>query len=104
MLAQAGCSEDECATAGAVASSATAITVTSSCDGEHTHDFTIMNTDLVTPPATGVAGNTTAYEGGHVHTIALTAAELAQIQGGTTVSKVSGSAEAHTHMFDFRKA
>jgi hypothetical protein len=105
VLVQAGCgtnSNEDCATANEVATTATAITVTSVCN-EHTHDFTIMKTDLATPPTAGVSGNTTAYaDDGHVHTMAITATDLANIQAGMTVTKTSGSALGHTHDFNFR--
>ena len=105
VLVQAGCSSnssDDCADANKLVSTATAITVTSVCN-QHTHDFTIMKTDLATPPATGVSGNTTAYaDDGHVHTMALTATDLANIQAGMPVTKTSGSALGHTHDFNFR--
>jgi hypothetical protein len=105
MLVQAGCGDSsnaDCADADKLVSTATAITVTSVCN-EHTHDFTIMMTDLATPPATGVSGNTTAYaDDGHVHTMALTSADLANIQAGMKVTKTSGSALGHTHDFNFR--
>jgi hypothetical protein len=105
VLLQAGCSSssgDDCADANKLVSTATAITVTSVCN-EHTHDFTIMMTDLATPPAAGVSGNTSAYvDDGHVHTMALTSTDLANIQAGMTVTKTSGSALGHTHDFNFR--
>src|SRR5664279_4139959 len=89
VVMQAGCSSSsvDCADANKLVSTATAITVTSVCN-EHTHDFTVMMTDLATPPATGVSGNTTAYaDDGHVHTMALTTTDLANIQAGMTVTK-----------------
>jgi hypothetical protein len=106
VLLQAGCSSsssnEDCADANKLVSTATAITVTSVCN-EHTHDFTIMMTDLATPPAAGVSGSTSAYvDDGHVHTMALTTADLANIQAGMTVTKTSGSTLGHTHDFNFR--
>ena len=106
VLVQAGCSssddDNDCADANKLVSTATAITVTSVCN-EHTHDFTIMMTDLATPPAAGVSGNTSAYvDDGHVHTMALTTTDLSNIQAGMTVTKTSGSALGHTHDFNFR--
>src|ERR1700760_3375804 len=106
MIVQAGCgtssSSDDCADADKLVSTATSITVTSVCN-EHTHDFTIMMTDLATPPAAGVSGNTTAYaDDGHVHTMALTSTDLANIQAGMKVTKTSGTALGHTHDFNFR--
>lgn len=105
VLVQAGCasnSSDDCADANKLVATATAITVTSVCN-EHTHDFTIMKTDLATPPAAGVMGNTSAYaDDGHVHSLALTMADLANIEAGMTITKTSGSALGHTHDFNFR--
>ena len=73
VVMQAGCSSSsvDCADANKLVSTATAITVTSVCN-EHTHDFTVMMTDL------------------------------ANIQAGMTVTKTSGSALGHTHDFNFR--
>jgi hypothetical protein len=106
-LVQLGCSsssENDCADADKLVTTATAITVTSVCN-EHTHDFTIMKSDLTTPPTAGVNGNTSAYaDDGHVHTMALTMADLANIQAGMTITKTSGTALGHTHDFNFRLA
>jgi len=107
VLVQTGCAGDsnnDCADADKLVATATAITVTSVCN-EHTHDFTIMKSDLATPPAAGVMGNTSAYDDdGHVHTMALTMADLANIEAGMTIKKTSGSAVGHTHDFNFRLA
>jgi hypothetical protein len=106
-LVQIGCSTSsntDCADADKLVTTATAITVTSVCN-EHTHDFTIMKSDLATPPAAGASGNTSAYaDDGHVHTMALTMADLANIQAGMTITKTSGTALGHTHDFNFRLA
>lgn len=105
VLVQAGCASDsnnDCAEANQLVSTATAITVTSVCN-QHTHDFTIMKSDLAAPPAAGVMGSTSAYaDDGHVHSMALTMADLANIEAGMTITKTCGSALGHTHDFNFR--
>ncbi len=101
-----GCSSDDggdCATANDVTSTATTLTVTSVCN-EHTHDFSIMMTDLATPPAAGVSGNTTPYDDdGHVHVVTLSMSDLASIESGTTVMSTSSMTNGHDHVFMFRK-
>jgi hypothetical protein len=95
-------SSDDCKTAGAVSSTADALTVTSSCNGGHDHDFAVMTTDLTSPPAAGVMGESTPYEDdGHTHTVALTMAQLQQIEAGQSVTVTSGLSLGHTHTFTF---
>jgi hypothetical protein len=99
------CSSDtpaDCKTAGKVASTATTLTVTSSCNGNHDHDYDVMTSDLSSPPAAGVSGESTPYDDdGHTHTVALTMAQLAQIEAGSSVTVTSGSTLNHTHTFTF---
>jgi hypothetical protein len=111
VLVGAGCGTSptaDCAAVDTVMSTGAALIVVSSCAGAnagHSHDFTIMNTDLATPPAAGVNGNTSPYDDDqHVHTVALTQAELQSIQAGGTVTKTSGTTVNHSHDFRFRKA
>jgi hypothetical protein len=111
LIAGTGCTDSanaDCATADTVMATSTAIVVTSTCAGAgkgHDHDFTVQDTDLATPPAAGVSGNSSPYEDDqHVHTVAITQAQLQSIQAGQTVSVISGSTLQHTHTFNFRKA
>jgi hypothetical protein len=106
ILVQAACTgegSDECGNADAVATTATTVTVTSSCAMGHTHDFTVQVTDLQMPPSAGVSGQSTPYEDGHVHSVELTGAELGQIEAGATLTKTSGATNGHVHTFAFRK-
>ena len=96
-------SGDDCGNADGVAATATTVTVTSSCDGGHTHDFTVQIADLQMPPSAGVSGESTPSSDGHVHSVALTGAELGQIESGATVTKTSGLTNNHVHTFAFRK-
>jgi len=101
-------SSGECNGADTVMSTGAAIVVISTCNGlggGHTHDFTVQNTDLATPPAAGVSGNSSPYDDdGHTHTVSLTQADLQNIQNGQTVTKQSGTTNSHMHTFDFKKA
>src|SRR3569833_3365808 len=95
VLVQTGCAGDsnsDCAVADKLVATATAITVTSVCN-EHTHDFTIMKSDLTTPPTTGVMDNTSAYnDDGHVHTMALAGAGRAGGGAGGAGGGAAGAA------------
>jgi hypothetical protein len=97
-----GGGEGSCGIAGRVIDNGTTLVVTSECVGSHTHDFTIQDADLGTPPASGVSGETSTTES-HTHTVTLTEADLAAIEAGTTVTKASGTTEGHTHNFAFTK-
>ena len=46
---------------------------------------------------------TTSNVENHTHTVALTEAELASIQGGTSVTKTTSEDDDHTHTFTFSK-
>ena len=100
-----GSSNKDCSTADSQADDGTSLIVTSSCDGGHDHDFSVAHTDLATPPAAGVSGNSTPYDDDqHVHTVSITQAQLAMIQAGQTVSITSGTTLNHSHVFNFKKA
>jgi hypothetical protein len=60
---------------------------------------TLNKTDVQTPPAAGVSGNTSSSSA-HVHTFALTQAQLTTVMGGAPVTITTGSSVtggAHTH-------
>lgn len=106
LLPLAACSSNDtpqdCKTANQVTNTSTMLTVTSSCNGGHTHDFDVAAMDLSSPPPAGVSGESTPYaDDGHTHTVTLTMAQLAQIQSGTAVTVTSGSTLSHTHTFTF---
>jgi len=98
----------ECGEANSVMPTGAGVIVVSTCSGAsggHTHDFTLTNNDLATPPAAGVDGLTSPYDDDqHTHTVALTQAELQAIQNGATVTKATGTTASHSHTFNFRKA
>jgi len=111
LIAGAGCGSNtspDCTTADTVMDTGTSIVVTSTCtgpNGGHDHDFTVEDTDLATPPAAGVSGNSSPYDDdNHVHTVAISMAQLQMIQAGQTVSVVSGTTLDHNHTFNFRKS
>lgn len=76
------------------------LTFISDLAGTHTHDFTIASDDLTTPPGSGFIGSTTATLGHH-HEVALTAADLANIESGGTINRVTSIVDGHLHNFKF---
>jgi hypothetical protein len=76
------------------------LTYTSDLAGTHTHDFTIPSDDLTTPPGQGLLGSTTATLGHH-HEVALTAMDLANIESGGTINRVTSIVDGHLHNFKF---
>ena len=78
---------------------------TSSCDTDHTHEFTLMTTELSAPPATDLVRDTSIDTfDNHFHTVTLAQAELTMIESGTPVTKTTTVTNAHTHSYTFRKA
>ena len=81
------------------APAATDKTATVSTDNNHTHGGATVTAAQLT------AGNaitlTLTNVGNHIHTVALSQAELTQIRGGTRVQKASSSDNAHTHTVTF---
>lgn len=72
---------------------------TSSAVENHTHDVTITMAE-VTSPAGDVSRDTTSSSG-HMHTVVLSTADLAQIGNGQTVTKETTVTEGHSHTFTF---
>jgi hypothetical protein len=94
-----------CANAGKLATSGTSLVFTSSCDETHTHDFTLMTTELSSPPTSGIMRDTSIDPfDNHSHMVTLTQAELTMIEGGATVTKASTPTNGHDHTYMFRKA
>jgi len=86
-------------------SSMTSRTFTSTSDNGHSHTFTIQNTDVQSPPAAGISGNTSS-SGGHSHSFAMTQAQLQSVMGGASVVITSGVSSVggnHTHNFTIIK-
>ncbi len=79
---------------------------TPSCDGldatssvalGHTHTVCVLQTDLTSPPSAGVTYTTSGPD--PTHMVSLTAAQLAMIQAGQTVTVTTSVANNHTHQF-----
>ena len=76
---------------------------TSSATLAHSHSFAIELTELATPPAEGVSGNT-SMEGGHAHALAVSASQLAGISAGQSVRVTAAAGDTgHTHVFTLVK-
>ena len=96
---------NSCANADKLVTSGASLVFTSSCDLTHTHDFTLMTSELSTPPTAGVMRDSSADPfDNHTHSVTLTQAELMSIAGGTTVMKTTSLVNQHTHTYMFRKA
>jgi hypothetical protein len=94
-----------CSNADKLVTMGTSLVFTSSCDSSHTHDFTLMTTELSAPAAAGVMRDTSIDPfDNHAHTVTLTQAELTTIEGGATVTKASTPTNGHQHTYMFRKA
>lgn len=94
-----------CADAGKLVTTGTSLVFTSSCDINHTHDFTLMTTELTAPPAAGVMRDTSVDTfDNHFHGVTLSQDELTMIESGTPVTKTTSVAGGHTHMYTFRSA
>jgi len=72
---------------------------TVSTDAGHTHTGAVITAAQFT--AGGSLTLTLTGQTTHTHTVALTQAELTQINGGTRVQKVSSTNEAHSHTVTF---
>jgi hypothetical protein len=68
---------------------------TSSIDGDHAHTFEIALTAFTAP--TDVHGETSSDEG-HTHSVAISGADLANVQSGRTVKVTTGTSESHAHV------
>jgi hypothetical protein len=77
--------------------------VSTLADG-HSHRLTLEIAELESPPASGTQPTTT-NEAGHVHTVVLTAADLAAIHANQTVIKsTTADATGHAHDFSFQRS
>jgi hypothetical protein len=77
------------------------LTFTSSL-GDHSHRVALELAIIEDPPASGTQP-TTSEVNGHVHTVDLTAAELAAIRDNQTVTKPTSTDAGHAHAFTFRR-
>ena len=75
---------------------------TSSTNSSHHHTFTLDDMSITSPPAAGVSGDSST-DGGHSHTVAISADQLTSVGMGESVEITSGVASSHTHVFTFVK-
>ena len=75
---------------------------TGSSSSGHIHTLCVPDSDLTSPPASGVT-YTTSSDGGHTHTVNLNQSQLQSIAGGGTVA-VTSSGPGHTHDFSIKMA
>jgi hypothetical protein len=81
------------------------LTYTSNVVNAHSHNFSILMTEVSTPPAAGISRNTSpASTDGHVHVVTLTQAQLSQINANGTVTMDTSVTENHSHTFTFSLA
>lgn len=74
------------------------IVYTSSETNLHAHAFSVAQNALISPPTGGVSGVTTEAQL-HVHTLAITEAQLRQAAALQVVKVRTGDALGHTHVF-----
>lgn len=94
-----GCSDDDSPSApgGGVPAGCQGLESTGSNSAGHIHSLCVPDSDLSSPPASGVT-YTTSSDGGHTHTVNLNQAQLQTIAGGGSVT-VTSSGPSHTHNF-----
>ena len=88
---------------GPTTSATSGLLFTTDITGEHRHDFTIPADDLEHPPSGGLTGPTTTSLG-HYHIVFLSQTDLARIQGGDTIFKVTSIVDGHLHNLNFSLA
>ena len=76
-------------------------TFTSSNEQGHTHTITIDKTEIEAPPAAGISRQTSAN--GHTHTFTMTAAELTNVNNGSSVGVTTSDSNGHSHTFTIQK-
>jgi hypothetical protein len=76
-------------------------TFTSSLEGGHTHTLALTASELANPPPGGL-NRETSVDFEHLHTVELTEAELASISAGDAVMKTTSRVAGHAHSFEFR--
>ena len=92
---------------GCAGDSTTGTTTTSSCDGaapsfmnRHFHATCVPQSVLSAPQASNVVAMLQTGRG-HAHTLELTAAQVADIASGATVTEASSTNSGHTHQVWF---
>jgi hypothetical protein len=99
-----GCSGDDSpsAPAGGNPTGCQGLSSSGSNSSGHIHTVCVPDSDLSSPPASGVT-YTTSSDGGHTHTVSLNQSQLQTIAGGSSVTVVS-SGPGHTHSFQIEMA
>jgi len=94
-----GCSGDDspAAPGGGNPTGCQGLSSTGSSSSGHIHTLCVPDSDLSSPPASGVT-YTTSSDGGHTHTVNLNQSQLQNIAGGGAVT-VTSSGPGHTHNF-----
>ena len=77
--------------------SGTQITYTTSNDSAHFHTFAVDDSAFASPPAGGVSGST-SVDSAHSHPVAISMADLQNVENGQTVLVATGSTEGHAHV------
>ncbi|HZY09282.1 MAG TPA: hypothetical protein VFE69_16100 [Ilumatobacteraceae bacterium] len=93
-----GCGDDDNATPAPTPPPATDKTGAVTTDAGHTHQAVITAAQLTAGNAISVTLTGAAT---HTHTVALSQAELSQINAGTRVQKTSSTDNAHSHTVTF---
>ncbi|HXT95828.1 MAG TPA: hypothetical protein VN853_05985 [Polyangia bacterium] len=83
--------------AAAPVQSGTQITYTTSNDSAHFHTFAVDDSAFASPPAGGVSGST-SVDSAHSHPVAISMADLQNVENGQTVLVATGSTEGHAHV------
>ena len=73
---------------------------TSNIDGDHSHTFSIALAAFTAPA--DVQGQTSVDEN-HSHSVAISAADLQNVQTGQTVKVTTGTSESHAHVLTLVK-
>ena len=83
--------------AGCPSAAAGDLIVTSSVDLGHSHQITILASEIAFAPAEKII--TTTVSGAHTHTVTLKTQDFAAIQRGQEITVSSSVADAHGHRF-----
>ena len=88
--------------AAAPSASGTQITYTSSEIESHSHTFAIAFSDLSSPPANGVSGETSTALS-HTHTVMVSMSDLENVEMGESMMVTTSVTGGHSHVFTFVK-
>jgi hypothetical protein len=82
--------------------SGTQIIYTTSLVDAHSHTFGIDTSAFTSPPTAGVMGST-SNDAGHMHTVAVSMADLQNVGAGQTIKVTTGSDSGHMHVLTLVK-